>query len=159
MNIRPIQPEDIETVKAFTVRAFVPVFKSFEDILGKDVYPYLHPKGVESQRDVVQMLLDKEDSNNWVADIDGVPVGYIVYGLNHETEVGEIEFLAVDPTHHGKGIATALNKFALTQLKDGGMKVATVSTGGDPAHLPARNAYEKVGFKSFPGTWYSMSLD
>jgi hypothetical protein len=26
------------------------------------------------------------------------------------------------------------------------MAVATVSTGGDPSHAPARRAYEKAGF-------------
>jgi hypothetical protein len=31
-------------------------------------------------------------------------------------------------------------------MKEAGMQVATVSTGGDPSHAPARRAYEKAGF-------------
>ena len=31
-------------------------------------------------------------------------------------------------------------------LKAAGMQLATVGTGGDPSHAPARRAYEKAGF-------------
>ncbi len=31
-------------------------------------------------------------------------------------------------------------------MKEWGAEVATVSTGGDPSHAPARRAYGKAGF-------------
>jgi hypothetical protein len=31
-------------------------------------------------------------------------------------------------------------------MRDEGMRLATVSTGGDASHAPARRAYEKLGF-------------
>jgi hypothetical protein len=37
-------------------------------------------------------------------------------------------------------------EFVMERMKQGGMAVATVGTGGDPGHLPARRAYEKAGF-------------
>ena len=36
--------------------------------------------------------------------------------------------------------------FALARMKEAGMQVATVATGADPSHAPARRAYEKAGF-------------
>jgi hypothetical protein len=44
-------------------------------------------------------------------------------------------------------------------MREAGMKVATVGTGGDASHAPARAAYEKIGFRPLPTIWYSQSLD
>jgi hypothetical protein len=41
---------------------------------------------------------------------------------------------------------------ALKDLKERGAEIAYVGTGGDPAHQPARSAYEAGGFdKTIPG--------
>ncbi len=58
--------------------------------------------------------------------------------------------LAVHPKHQNHGIGTELNTFALQKLKDGGMKLAVVATGGDKGHAPARRSYEKAGFTGLP---------
>jgi beta-lactamase superfamily II metal-dependent hydrolase len=44
---------------------------------------------------------------------------------------------AVDPDHQGS-IGSVLTKVALDRLKDAGMIVAMVETGGDPGHAAAR---------------------
>ena len=44
------------------------------------------------------------------------------------------------------------------QLRASGMKLAGVSTGGDPGHAPARRAYEKAGYTPFPNVWYYQPL-
>jgi len=66
--------------------------------------------------------------------------------------------LAVDPDHQGRGIGTALTGFALDRLKDAGMKVAMVETGGDPGHAPARRVYEKAGYTLLPIARYFKNL-
>jgi hypothetical protein len=39
------------------------------------------------------------------------------------------------------------------------MRVATVGTGGDPSHAPARRAYEKAGFdREIPSVWMYRPL-
>jgi len=49
---------------------------------------------------------------------------------------------------------TAIYEFAVAQMKEAGMRVATVATGGDPGHAPARRAYRKAGFDlKFPSVW------
>ena len=72
--------------------------------------------------------------------------------------MGEIYMVAVDPDHQRRGIAMALIEFALDRMKDAGMTVAMVETGGDPGHAPARAAYEKMGFGLFPVARYFKKL-
>jgi len=95
----------------------------------------------------------------WVAEVDGDAVGFVaieVYDLGRS--MGEISMLAVDPEHQGVGIGTALTEFALDRLKDAGMTVAMVETGGDPGHTAARRTYEKAGYVQLPRARYFKNL-
>ena len=79
--------------------------------------------------------------------------------IDSENLVGEIGLSAVHPDYAGKGYGTELFIFAIGNMKNKGMKVATVATGGDPGHLPARKAYEKAGFNiQIPSVWYCKEL-
>ena len=61
-------------------------------------------------------------------------------------------------THQSRGIGSALTGFALDRLKEAGMKVAVVETGGDPGHAPARHVYEKAGYTLLPIARYFKNL-
>ena len=79
--------------------------------------------------------------------------------MDNEAKVGEIGLNAVHPDNSGQGIGTEMYKFAVDKLKLGGMQVATVATGGDPSHEPARRAYEKSGFNvQIPSVWMCQIL-
>ena len=95
----------------------------------------------------------------WVAEVDAGAVGFVTIDLDRpERGMGEISMLAVDPEHQGGGIGTALTEFALDRLKDAGMKVAMVETGGDPGHAAARRTYEKAGYVHLPIARYFKNL-
>ena len=65
----------------------------------------------------------------------------------------------VDPAHAGRGIGTAMYAFALARMKEAGIRVATVATGGDASHAPARRAYAKAGFSAeIPSVWMCRTL-
>jgi GNAT superfamily N-acetyltransferase len=66
--------------------------------------------------------------------------------------------LAVDPDEQDRGIGTALTEFATAWLRDAGMRVAMVETGGDPGHAPARRVYEKAGYALLPIARYFSAL-
>jgi GNAT superfamily N-acetyltransferase len=72
--------------------------------------------------------------------------------------MGQTSMVAVDPDHQGGGIGTALTEFGLDRLKDAGMKVAMVETGGDPGHAAARRTYEKAGYVLLPVARYFKNL-
>ena len=95
----------------------------------------------------------------WVAEVGASVVGFVAVELHHpEHNMGEISMLAVDPEYQGGGIGTALTEFALDRLRDAGMTVAMVETGGDPGHAAARRTYEKVGYHLLPIARYFKNL-
>ncbi|MCI0882720.1 MAG: GNAT family N-acetyltransferase, partial [Chloroflexi bacterium] len=65
----------------------------------------------------------------------------------------------VHPHFQNRGIGTHMYTFVLDWLKGQGMKVISVSTGGDPSHAPARRAYEKAGFTcAIPSVRYYLEI-
>lgn len=159
VRIRPAANGDTEALVRLSLSAWAPVFASFRRVLGPAIYALIYPDWQEQQRDVVERVCnDGERMTVWVAEVDGTVAGFIAYTLNAAEKTGTVELLAVHPEYQNKGIGTELNVFALERMKERGMKLAAVSTGGDPGHAPARRAYEKAGYTAFPQVWYYKGL-
>ncbi|MEB3828605.1 GNAT family N-acetyltransferase [Phormidium sp. CCY1219] len=104
------------------------------------------------------MSAGRTDSSVWVAiDADSI-VGFVAVKLHWEERMGEIYMVAVDPDLQGQGIGSALTAFALDWMKEAGMSIAMVETGGDPGHARAGHTYEKVGFRLWPVARYFKTL-
>ena len=123
-----------------------------------EVYQHFHPDWRESQRQAVEAACTAEDTDAWVALEDGGVVGFVVVKLHAADGMGEIYMIAVDPHQQGRGVGTALMQHALVWMKERGMAVAMVETGGDPGHAAARRTYEKLGFGLFPIARYFRKL-
>lgn len=94
-----------------------------------------------------------------MTELAGAVVGFVAVRINAATRVGEIGLNAVHSDHAGQGIGTAMYRFALRRMKEAGMAAATVATGGDPSHAPARRAYGKAGFTAqIPSVWMCRLL-
>jgi ribosomal protein S18 acetylase RimI-like enzyme len=158
--IREVQAEDLPALQALTVMAFEPVFASFAKIMGEKVFPLVYPDWKSTQSNLVETMFKDEKIHLWLAEYEGKPAGLVTYQLaKGDEKTGEIEFLVVHPEYQKAGIGTKLNEFALTKMREAGMKLVVVGTGGDESHAPARKAYEKVGFRPLPSVWYFMALD
>ena len=158
-RIRPFEDRDAEAVVDLSLRAWTPVFASLERVLGSETFRRLHPDWREDQRRAVQDVLAAKKARVWVAEVGGTASGFVsVEVFDPERSMGEISMLAVDPDHQGGGIGTALAEFALDRLKEDGMKVALVETGGDPGHASARRTYEKAGYVLLPIARYFKNL-
>jgi ribosomal protein S18 acetylase RimI-like enzyme len=158
-RIRPFEDRDAEAVVDLSLRAWAPVFASLERVWGTEIFGRLHPDWREDQRRAVEDVCAAKKDRVWVAEVDGAAVGFVsVDVFDAERSMGEISMLAVDPDHQGDGIGTALTEFALDRLKDAGMKVAMVETGGDPGHAAARRTYEKAGYVLSPVARYFKNL-
>jgi GNAT superfamily N-acetyltransferase len=72
--------------------------------------------------------------------------------------MGEIYIIAVSPIHQRQGIGKALMDFANEKIREAGMTMVMVETGGDTGHAPARHAYESFGFESWPAARYFKRL-
>src|SRR5262249_14201172 len=90
--------------------------------------------------------LSSDITRRFVATMNNEIVGLVSFSLHAEKRIGEIGLNAVLPDHAGQGVGTSMYEFAMARMKESGMALATVSTGGDPSHLPARRAYQKAGF-------------
>jgi GNAT superfamily N-acetyltransferase len=145
--LRPMHDHDIDAIVQLSLLAWEPVFASFQQVLGATIYAQVYPNWRTSQATVVaSMCRDTQKYLGWLAERDQIVAGFILYELNMQDKVGEVQLLAVHPAHQNRGVATLLNNLALEQMKAHGMHLAVVGTGGDPGHAPARTAYEKVGY-------------
>ena len=146
-RVRPIEDRDADAVVDLSLWAWTPVFASLEQVLGFEIFGRLHPDWREDQRRMVGDVCAAQKGRVWVAEVGASAVGFVAVEVcDPERSMGEISMLAVDPDYQGSGIGTALTEFALDRLKDAGMTVAMVETGGDPGHAAARRTYEKAGY-------------
>lgn len=157
-HIRPLADGDVAMVSEFSLRAWQPVFASFERVLGPDVYLQVYPDWQRSQADDVARACRDDANRTWVCEVDDRPVGFVVLTVAPDASSAEIYMLAVDPEHQRQGIGSALTEFAVEQARAAHVPLVSVGTGGDPGHLPARGTYEKVGFVGLPLVHYYRKL-
>ena len=137
--IRPLRTEDAPLLERVREAAFAPVFASFRSILGDELYDLAQARQDEAQGELLASII--RPGSGWevfVAELGAAVVGFVSMQLDSDTQIGEIGLNAVHPDHAGKGIGTAMYNLTLERMKEAGMRVATVGTGGDPSHAPAR---------------------
>lgn len=158
LRIEPYNSEQLEAIIRLSLRAWAPVFESFQNVMDHDVYQEFYPDWKLAQQQAVTDVCAAEEIPVWVAIEADSTIGFVAVKLHPESRMGEVYMLAVDPDAQGHGIGSALTAFALTWMKEAGMSVAMVETGGDPGHAPARHTYEKVGFRVLPIARYFKKL-
>ena len=148
-EIRSFALVDLPALHAIRSAAFAPVFASFRSIVGPEIAA-LGLSTAETEQGNLLEAIAKPDSGHSiaVAEIDGVIAGFVSWKADAATRIGEITLNAVHPDYGSRGLGAALYEQALAALKSAGMQLATVGTGGDPSHAPARRAYEKAGFST-----------
>ncbi|MFB9321606.1 GNAT family N-acetyltransferase [Cryptosporangium minutisporangium] len=160
MRIRTLASTDIDAVVEFGLRAWEPVFASFQQVLGPTVFTRTWPDWRTSQAEAIAEAC--RSAHAWVADSGGTPIGFVTLVFHgpgpSEPDAGEIEMVAVDPAHQRGGVGAALVAFAVDRLREAGVPLAIIATGGDPGHAPARRVYERAGFIGFPQTRYYLPL-
>lgn len=159
MQITPYEPQHLEAVVDLSLRAWAPVFDSLRNVLDPEVFQAFYPNGWQiSQQQAVEAVCAAEENHVGVAIDNDATVGFVAVKLHTADSMGEIYMIAVDPDCQGRGIGSALTGFALDWIKDAGMALAMVETGGDPGHAPARRTYEKQGFGLLPVARYFKKL-
>lgn len=160
LQFRSAKSDDLARLERIRETAFAPVFASFRSMLGEEIYNLAQAREDEAQGALLASFLGPASSwAVYVAERDGIAVGFVAVRLDPEKQVGEIGLNAVDPAHAGNGIGTAMYDFAIARMQEAGMRVATVATGGDASHAPARRAYQKAGFAAqIPSVWMCRKL-
>ena len=154
-TIRPFEPDDLPAMQRVREAAFAPVFRSFRDIVGEQIAALAFVHADAEQAKALDDICAADSRHQvLVVTLGDEIVGFVSFTTDAETRTGEIGLNAVHPDHAGRGIGTEMYDHVLARMKELGMAVATVGTGGDPSHAPARRAYEKAGFgPALPSIW------
>jgi len=161
ITIRPLKPEDTEAAAAIAVAAWKPIFAHFRSVLGDEMYDICYPDGYEviKAAQVRGACRGEGGALVAVAEVGGQVVAFISYYPHRTASTAEIGNNAVHPDWQGRGIGPRMYEFVFDQLRTMSVRVVRVRTGGDPAHAPARRAYEKAGFQvSLPEVTYYREL-
>jgi ribosomal protein S18 acetylase RimI-like enzyme len=129
IEIRDFETVDRDAIVELALRAWAPVFASVEAVLGAELSRRLHGGGFA-----------------------------VATTADSERRIGEIVMLAVDPSSQRRGVGRTLTDHATAWLRDAGMRVALIATGGDPGHAAARALYEQAGYQLLPAAQYFKSL-
>jgi ribosomal protein S18 acetylase RimI-like enzyme len=158
--IRDCHARDHDEIVDLSLRAWAPVFRSVGEILGRELSTLLHGADWrEHQSSEVRAALQDASKRVWVAEYEFRVVGFVAAAVVDEARlIGEIAMVAVDPAAQGQGIGSSLTEHATGWLREQGMRVAVVGTGGDPGHEPARRVYERLGFRLLPSAQYFRAL-
>jgi len=161
--IRDYSPADRSQVIDLSLRAWEPVHESIELAIGQILFELLYEGDWRrrQEEEVTETLKDAQTVRDWqtkvwVAEVEDRVVGF-VSSVSRNTR-GEVSLLAVDPDYQGNGIGTALTETATEWLRESGMEIAWVETGGDPGHASGRRTYEKAGYTFLPIARYFKKL-
>jgi GNAT superfamily N-acetyltransferase len=158
--IRDYDAADEEAVVALSLRAWAPVFASMEAVVGREISRRLHGEdwSVHQAASVRESLHD-DGMKVWVAESDGAVVGFVTAQVaDADRAIGQIEKVAVDPAVQNSGLGSELTELATSWLREIGMSVAAIGTGGDDGHAPARHVYDKAGYTPLVNVLYFKAL-
>lgn len=158
-QIRAFSDSDINDIVELSLLAWKPIFQSFSQILGTNIYRILYPDWEKSQKESIESICrDRKKYRTIVAQYNEKVIGFIAYELIESEKKGEVILLAVHPDYQNNNVGTGLNMKALEDMTLSGIKMAVVETGNDETHAPARKAYEKAGFVGLPIVRYFKNL-
>ena len=144
--IRPYTETDLETIAKIGDRAWRAIYQMFRAAYGDELFAVLVPDEKTSKGEQVRSFCHRHPEWVFVCEEEGHIVGFVSFRLDEDKKIGEIGNNAVDPECGLKVIGQQMYRAVLAHFKERGMRFAKVQTGLDPAHAPARRAYERAGF-------------
>ena len=147
--LRHAREDDLPAIDELTAVCYAPIQASYVAMLGEDCHAAVRHepelsweerKGRQNRR-----LFEAHPDWLWVLD-DGGVFGFVSFWLVPEQHYGHLDNNGVRPDRAGEGWATFMYRAVLDRFRAEGLRFAHVDTGLDDAHLPARRAYEAVGF-------------
>lgn len=144
--IRGYQPADLPVLMEIGNRAWAGIYTEFRRIYGDELFTVIVPDPATVKGEQIRAHCEAHPDWVLVAEDEGRVQGFVTFRLDRERGIGEIGNNAVAPELQGQGIAQHLYQAAFARFRAEGMRFAKVVTGMDPAHAPARRAYERAGF-------------
>jgi ribosomal protein S18 acetylase RimI-like enzyme len=142
MTIRPFREADLARLQEITVDSFegVSIDRNIETQFG----PVGGRDWAARKARAIEFDCSQQPDGIFVAEADGVVVGYVTTYLDELARIGRIPNLAVAATHREHGIATALIRHAIDWMRGRGMAMAKIETLEQNAR--GQSLYPKLGF-------------
>jgi len=161
--LRQAHAEDLPRVDEITVICYTPIFESYVAMIGEECYQRVrhNPELTWDERKTGQnrRLYEEHPEWVWVLEDRGEVIGFITFYLFPQQGYGHIDNNGVHPDYAGQGWGKFMYRHVLNYFRNQGLHVAFVETGLDDPHIPARRAYEAVGFdRSAPVVSYWQDL-
>ena len=148
IQIREIRSEeDYNSIYEISSRSWEPIYSYRKTIMDSNIFFSLYGDGPLQKATQVKDWCIKNPEKVRLAELKGNVVGFITWSVQNK-EVVELCNNAVDPSAHRQGVASSLYSWFFKHMKEEGFLYTYVFTGLDPAHEPARKAYEKNGFET-----------
>ena len=144
--IRDYRPEDLPTIMEIGDRAWREIYRMFRACYGEELFARLVPDAETRKGSQIKAHCEQHPEWVYVCQEQGRIVGFVTFGLDTDTQIGEIGNNAVDPDCGLKGIGQQMYEAVLEHFRAHHMAYAKVHTGLDDAHARARRAYERAGF-------------
>lgn len=147
-RIRRATGADLDRVGEIARQGWVRIHDSFQQIMGEEMHGVLCANWEENKEGQIRGHFARHPDWLYVVEPDGGEgvVAFVTFRIDREKSLGTIGNNATAPEAQGKGIGTAMYTFILDLFRKEGLRYASVSTGLDEGHAPARRAYEKAGF-------------
>jgi ribosomal protein S18 acetylase RimI-like enzyme len=148
--LRQATDDDLPRVDEITIECYTPIYDSYMDIVGEDVY-----RGIRRNRDQdwrtektarIRKAYHEHPGCMWVLEDAGRIFAFVTFRLFPEQSRLWIEENGVIPERRGQGWATFMLRHLLSHARRLGIRFASVEVDLDDVHLPARRAYQAVGF-------------
>ena len=161
--LRRASDVDLPRVDEIAIICYTPIFESYVEMLGEECYEVVrhNPELTWEERKTGQVhrLYDDHPEWVWVLEEDGEVFGFVTFHLFPEQSYGHIDNNGVHPDRAGQGWGKFMFQHVLDYFREQGLRYAHVDTGLDAAHIPARRAYEAVGFdRQIPSVEYWQDL-
>ncbi|MEW6756468.1 MAG: GNAT family N-acetyltransferase [Candidatus Latescibacterota bacterium] len=141
--LRPVCEQDLPRIHQIAVAAWRPIFARYRLIVGEEMWQDLWG---DWEGTWCAPSPERCNDTTLVTAVDGQVVGFATW--EHPGDcLAEVGGNAVDPAFQGRGIGTAQIRAVIARLRQAGSTYATVHTGLDPAHGPARAEYRKAGLR------------
>lgn len=148
--LRHAAEDDLSRLDEVTIICYEPIAASFIEIVGLAFYDgtRLHPEldWRDSKTKQVRDTYQQHPDWVWVLEKDGYIFGFVTFGIVAERNMGFLDNNGVLPDYRGKGWGTFMYRHVLQHFRNHGIRFVWVETDLDEPHVPARRAYEAVGF-------------
>jgi ribosomal protein S18 acetylase RimI-like enzyme len=148
--LRLARANDMHQIDEITIICYTAIAESYIQMLGPDCYEVVkhdpHLTWQERKTGQNHRLFADHPDWVWVLENDGRIIGFITFYLVPKQGYGHIDNNGVHPDYAGQGWGKFMYQQVLEHFRQEGLSYAHVDTGLDDAHIPARRAYESVGF-------------